>query len=176
MANIFANKNHQWEKVKRSNRFSYLLNVDKEWASLMSYGRQFHKLVLREKNLLHKDGIQWMEETRLVPEDLVFRDEGVNTEKWLQLLLGCWRCCSRKWDLNRIVLFPECPKLECLPFGIRQMLKGRYASIKVTLNMFKIICWFASKWVPECEAYSKMNQTKVINAWWSKVRSNSYVK
>ena len=67
-----------------SNRFSFLLNV--EGGCMISDGKEFHKLMCSEKKLLERISIRTMEETSLAPEDLVFRDEDVNTVKLSQLL------------------------------------------------------------------------------------------
>ena len=52
-------------KEERSNRFSYLLNVDREGASLISDGKEFHKMTCREKKLLERVSVRPMEETSL---------------------------------------------------------------------------------------------------------------
>ena len=75
----------QMGKGERSNRFSFLLNVDREGACLISDGKEFLQLMWREKKLLERVNVRPMEETSLAPEDLVFRNEGVNTVKWSQL-------------------------------------------------------------------------------------------
>ena len=41
----------------------------------------------REKKLLDMVDVRPMEETSLAPEDLMFRDERVNTDKWSQFLM-----------------------------------------------------------------------------------------
>ena len=48
---------------------------------MISDGKEFTKVMCREKKLLEMVSVRPMEETSLAPEDLVFRDEGVNTEK-----------------------------------------------------------------------------------------------
>ena len=53
----------------------------------ISAGREFHKLCDGTQKLLNKVDERKMEETILAPEALVFRDEGVNTEKLSQLLM-----------------------------------------------------------------------------------------
>ena len=67
------------KKGERSNRFSFLLNVDREGTCLISDAKEFHKLMCREKVLLGRVRVRPKEETSLVPADLVFRD-GINTE------------------------------------------------------------------------------------------------
>ena len=51
---------------------------------MISDGKEFHKLMCRVKKLLERVSVRPMEETSLAPEDLVFRDEGLNTEKLSQ--------------------------------------------------------------------------------------------
>ena len=46
----------------------------------MSDGREFHKLMWQKKKLLDMVDVPPMGETSLAPEDLVFRDESVNTK------------------------------------------------------------------------------------------------
>ena len=52
---------------------------------MLSDGKEFHKLMCREKKLLESVIVRPMEETSVAPDDLVFRD-GVNTEKLSELL------------------------------------------------------------------------------------------
>ena len=54
--------------------------MDREGASLISDGKEFHKMVYREKKLLEMVSVRPMEEASQAPENLRFRDEGVNTE------------------------------------------------------------------------------------------------
>ena len=68
-------------KGKGRTDFSFLLKIYREGACLMSDGKELHKLMCREKKLLERVRVRPKAETILAPEDLVFRDEGVNTEK-----------------------------------------------------------------------------------------------
>ena len=58
----------------------FFLTVGREGASLISDGKEFHKMMCREKKSLDRVSVRPMEEASLGPEDLVIRDEGVNSK------------------------------------------------------------------------------------------------